>query len=236
MRQGPPGAGAAQGGGIGRPGAMIPARAAWSVLLFAVAYSAAYLYGIALPVPAPLWPPDAVLLATLLLTPPRRWWVFLLLAAIIWAGPAFSPVVPLWLLIVNYLNDALTALLAAVLLRRVVGRRVDLTDLRTLGAYVACAVLAAPLLSACVGAAGLAALGAPYWPEWWMWFLGNALTNLVLTPALLLWAGSGRPVVRVTSWRRAGEAVLLVVALLYCCGRRCASARAASPAPSRSSR
>src|SRR4029077_12019899 len=26
-----------------------------------------------------------------------------------------------------------------------------------------------------------------YWPAWEQWFLGNALTNLALTPAILCW-------------------------------------------------
>src|SRR5215472_2125167 len=49
------------------------------LLGFAVAYLAAYIYGNGLPSPAPLWPPDAILLSALLLTPPRRWWMFLLI-------------------------------------------------------------------------------------------------------------------------------------------------------------
>ena len=61
------------------------------VLGFAAAYLAAYVYGNGLPSPAPLWPPDAILLSALLLVPPRRWWIYLLITIPIRMLPALAP-------------------------------------------------------------------------------------------------------------------------------------------------
>jgi len=185
------------------------------MLLFAVSYYAAYLYGNSLPIPAPLWPPDAVLLATLLLTAPRRWWVYVLVTIPIRLVPFLAPGLPVWLLLVNLLNDTVKALLAAGLLYRFAQGRPLFASLRDCVLYVACAVLAAPLLSACVGAAGRAALGAAYWPVWETWFLGDALANLVLVPAILLWASAGGlQALRPSSRWRAVEALALGGALV----------------------
>src|SRR5215469_693773 len=58
-------------------------RSAFPVIGFAAAYLAGYVYGNGLPSPAPLpapfWPPDAILLSALLLVSPRRWWIYLLI-------------------------------------------------------------------------------------------------------------------------------------------------------------
>src|SRR5258708_38660994 len=79
-------------------------RTGRQMLLFAVSYYATYLYGNSLPIPAPLWPPDAVLLATLLLTAPRRWWGYVLVAIPIPLVAGLGPGVPGWLLRFNLLN------------------------------------------------------------------------------------------------------------------------------------
>src|SRR5215472_1760639 len=92
-------------------------RSAFPLLGFTAAYLVAYMYGNGLPSPAPLWPPDALLLSALLLAPPRRWRLYLLSILPIRMLPVLAPGVPPWLLIVNWLNDTLTILLAAVLVR-----------------------------------------------------------------------------------------------------------------------
>jgi MASE1/Histidine kinase len=48
-------------------------------------------------------------------------------------------------------------------------------------------VLLAPMLSAFGGAAARRELGYAFWPAWNQWFLGDAIANLVLTPAILYW-------------------------------------------------
>jgi PAS domain S-box-containing protein len=184
-------------------------RARWPIVVFAVGYCFAYLFGNSLQSPAPLWPPDAVLLAALLLTSPRRWWMYVLVTIPIRLLPALAPGMPLWLLLLNLVNDSFKGLLAALLVRSFLHGRPRFARLRECVIFVSCAVVAAPLLSACVGAAGRAALGAAYWPAWVTWFLGDALANLVLVPAILLWAGAGVGGLRAASRLRALEALAI---------------------------
>ena len=193
-------------------------RSAFPLLGFATAYLAAYLYGNGLSSPAPLWPPDAILLSALLLTPPRRWWIYLLITFPIRMLPALAPGVPIWLLMVNWLSDMLKALLAAALVRRFAPSPLSFTTLRTMGVYLAGAVLVAPILSAFVGAAGLATLGTPYWQAWRTWFLGDALATLVLTPTIVMWVTATRGGLRPASRQRALEAILLGAVLLVIVG------------------
>jgi integral membrane sensor domain MASE1 len=179
---------------------------------FAVVYLAAYIYGNGLPSPAPLWPPDAILISAPLLLSPQHWWPYLLLTLPIWMLPAFAPGIPTWLLGVNWLNDMFKAVLAAGLVRRFAPRPLGFMTLRAMGVYLACAVVVAPLLSAFMGAAGRTALGTPYWQAWRPWLLGDALANLVLTPTIVLWATAR---LRPQSRQRALEALLLGAALLF---------------------
>jgi integral membrane sensor domain MASE1 len=48
-------------------------------------------------------------------------------------------------------------------------------------------VFAIPALAALVGAGVRTTIGDPYWPSWQQWFMGDALTQLVVTPAILYW-------------------------------------------------
>jgi PAS domain S-box-containing protein len=194
------------------------ARRAGLLLLFGISYFAAYLYGNSLPRPAPLWPPDAVLLAALLLTSPRRWWVYVLVTVPIRLVPSLAPGVPFWLLLVNWANDTFKALLAAGLVNSFARGRPLFGSLRGCSVYVACAVVASPLLSAFVGAAGRVVIGGAFWPTWETWFLGDALANLVLVPAILLWARAGVRGLHASSAWRAGEALALGLALVLVSG------------------
>jgi PAS domain S-box-containing protein len=128
--------------------------------------------------------------------------------------PVLAPGVPFWLLTVNWLNDTLKVLLAAVLVRRFAPRPLRFTTLRAVGIYLTCAVLAAPVLSAFIGAAGRSALGTPYWQAWWTWFLGDALASLVLTPAIVMWVTASRDGLRSLSQQQVVETSLLGAALL----------------------
>jgi hypothetical protein len=64
-------------------------RMLWPLLAFAAAYIVAWSYLFvsaflgAHPPPAPLFPPEAVLITALLLTSPRRWWIYLVAAFLI---------------------------------------------------------------------------------------------------------------------------------------------------------
>jgi signal transduction histidine kinase len=158
-------------------------------LLFALAYFAAYGYGslFSQTTSSPLWFPDSVLLCALLLTPLRKWWFYLLAAFSIRLIPGLHPPVPHWFLFATCTNDLLKGLFAASLLRRITPDSTRLSSVRTFVVYLGVAVLLAPMLSAFGGAAARRELGYAFWPAWNQWFLGDAIANLVLTPAILYW-------------------------------------------------
>jgi len=154
-----------------------------------LAYLIAYGYGslFAQKASSPLWLPDSVLLAALLLSSPKKWWLYILIALPIRFAPGIRPSLPSWFIWATFINDVIKAGLAAFLLQHLVGDVKRLNTVRKLGVYLGVAVLLVPALSALGGAASRHALGYEFRPAWIQWFLGNALTNLAITPTILLW-------------------------------------------------
>lgn len=159
------------------------------LLVFALAYLIACGYGFYFrqSTAAPLWFPDSVLLCALLLTPPKSWWIYLAIAVPIRFIPTPHPDVPLWFRFATCANDLLKSALVAYLLRRLLNGSTRLTTMRQLTTFLGVAVLFVPALSAVVGAFTRQLLGYQFWVSFHQWFLGDALANLVLTPALLAW-------------------------------------------------
>src|SRR5579864_3126777 len=164
-----------------------------NILLFAVAYLAAFGYSsfFAQNASAPLWFPDSVLLCALLLAPKKKWWLYIVATIPIRFLPGLRPHLAFWFLLATFVNDAMKASIAAYLLRRPSGNFPPLNTLRRFTQYLVIAVLMLPVLSALFGAAARYALGYPFWTSYKQWFLGNALTNLVITPTLLEWSTGG---------------------------------------------
>jgi signal transduction histidine kinase len=185
-----------------------------NIALFGLAYLAAYGYGalFAQKSSAPLWIPDSVLLCALLLAPRKKWWIYLLMALPIRFAPGVRPHVASWFLWSTYTNDALKAMLAAYLLRYVTGNSVRFNTVRKYVAYLGIAALLVPALSAFFGALARLGLGFVFWPAFGQWFLGNALTNIVVTPTLLLWLQGEHRHLR----DRMGEALLWAVGFAFC--------------------
>src|SRR5690349_16432762 len=90
---------------------------------------------------------------------------------------------PIWLPDAVLVGVLLKAFIAVLLLRRFDGHALHFDSLRAIGIYIACAVVAAPAISALIGAAGRVTLGEQYWAAWIVWFLGDALACLLLAPA-----------------------------------------------------
>ena len=88
-------------------------------------------------------------------------------------------------------------------------------SLRDFGVFCLIAVLAIPVLSA-FGGATSRGLGAEYWTNWEQWFLGNALTQLIVTPFIFYWVlrrcGSAKSLAARSGWKR------------WCCCRGSSSA------------
>jgi PAS domain S-box-containing protein len=194
-------------------------RMIWPLLAFAAAYIAAWSYLFvsaflgAHPPPAPLFPPEAVLITALLLTPPRRWWIYLVAAFLIQVPILAYLHVPLWWNLLGYTPDAIEPLVAVGLMRRLIAVPPRFASQREVSVYTA-SVVVAVLLAATVGAAVNAIGGEPYWISWRVWVLSDTLANLVLAPNLILWIGVGFAGLR-AGWRqRYAEAMVLYGGLL----------------------
>ena len=162
------------------------------LFLFALAYFVAVGYGTLFvqTAAAPLWLPDSVLLFALLLAPSKKWWLFIITAIPIRFIPTPHPSVPFWFLAASCANDIVKAVLAAYLLRRL-RPAFRLATLSQFAKYVGISVLLVPMLSAVAGATTRHLLGYAFWTSGYQWFLGDALANLILTPALLYWYFQG---------------------------------------------
>jgi signal transduction histidine kinase/integral membrane sensor domain MASE1 len=205
----------------GREGGNLWGRG-FRTVLAVVAVAGAYYVGTAVGLlaafpasgPSILWPPNAILLAVLLLTPPRRWALYLLAAFpshfLIEQQAGF----PLALNVGLFATNCGQALLGAVAVRWAIGPRIDFDELRHVIFFIAGAAVVAPFVSSFFDVWLWVEMGWPagirYWPTWWVRFASNALTILVVTPALVIGIVKGRAWLRTPPpLARAVEAVVL---------------------------
>ncbi|MFI1399100.1 MASE1 domain-containing protein [Streptomyces sp. NPDC020681] len=133
----------------------------------------------------PLWPPTGVALASLLVFGPRIWpgiaiGAFLVNVAL---GPSFLAVLAITA------GNTLAPVCAYLMLRRA-NFRVELDRLRDVLALVFLGALAGMLISSTLGSGVLLLAGAldtgEFWPAWSVWWTGDAMGVLVVTPFLLV--------------------------------------------------
>jgi integral membrane sensor domain MASE1 len=146
--------------------------------------------------PSILWPPNAILLAVLLLTPVRMWGIYLLAALPAHLITEYRAGFPGPLMLGLFVTNCGQAVLGAAAVRRLIGPRLDFGKLRHVAVFVGAAALFAPFLSSFADVAIWVATAWPadirYWPTWTLRFASNALTILVVTPALVLGVTRGR--------------------------------------------
>jgi two-component system, LuxR family, sensor kinase FixL len=188
------------------------------LLLVAIGYYIGAWVGFALKfpeaTPSVMWPPNAVLTTALLLTSPKRWWMYLLAALPVHLAielPVFPPALALGLFITNCSE----AVLGAGLVHWLSDQPGRFDTLRRTAVFVACAGVAAPLLSSFPDAALVSAVrGESFWSIVSTRFPSNVLAELTITPTLATIALASRRGLRGVSFRRLGEAALLVCGLL----------------------
>jgi signal transduction histidine kinase/integral membrane sensor domain MASE1 len=160
--------------------------------------------------PSVMWPPNAILTATLLLTPPRRWWLYLLAALPAHLVAELGAGWPTTLVLALFTTNCSEALLAAAGVRWVSEAPGRFDTLRQVVAFIVAAVLLAPFLSSFADAAAVATLqGEPYWLVWRTRLFANILTELTLVPALVMMITAGSAWLRGASRSRHAEAALL---------------------------
>ncbi|MFI8291400.1 MASE1 domain-containing protein [Streptomyces sp. NPDC085614] len=155
----------------------------------------------------PLWPPTGIALACLLWFGLRVWPGIALAAFLVNLpiGPSFPAVVAITA------GNTLAPVVAFVLLRQV-GFRTELDRIRDALALVFLGALAGMFVSATVGAGALtlsdAVPNGGFWAAWSVWWTGDAMGVLVITPLLLVLPTLRRP--RGVSPYRWAEAALLL--------------------------
>ncbi|MDP6544255.1 MAG: MASE1 domain-containing protein [Phycisphaerae bacterium] len=164
---------------------------------------------------AVFWPPNTIILAALLLVPARRWWICfaVMLPAYIISGLQAGFTIQRQSIF--FVANCSEVLVAAVLLRRFLRARLTFENLRESVLFVAFAVLLGPLVSACVSSIHTVLYtNVAYGHAWRVWFMGDSLAHLTLTPLLVVWILPGRYPFRAISWRRCVEAAGLMIGLI----------------------
>jgi signal transduction histidine kinase len=162
------------------------------VTAFTLVYVAAAKFGLWL-VPSvqnsvtPVWPPAGIALAVILVFGYRFWPGILIGAFAITAFSGFPVTTALGIGVGNTLE----AMLATYLLHRVGAFHRALERLWDVLGFVALASVCAAILGATFGVASLGwgqvVNRSTAFPTWWMWWLGDALGMLLVTPLLLTW-------------------------------------------------
>jgi integral membrane sensor domain MASE1 len=161
-----------------------------------------------------IWPPNAVLLVALLLAPARTWWVWLLAAFAAQFVGATQHGTPVGAFVINYVGNAIEAVIAALGVRRFSDSPHRFDNLRSMAVSMGFAGIIAPGVASFLVAYLLTLSGWPvdYWFVWLARSLADAFPNLVLAPLLLLTVAGGIVTVRGRPLRYA-EFGLLVVGL-----------------------
>jgi PAS domain S-box-containing protein len=159
--------------------------------------------------------PYAIVTAVLWRTRPQRWWIFILAAAAGDFHPHRLAGATVGFALVAEVANAARALVAAVGLRRYVGRPGQLGSLRAMVAFLVIAVLLAPAIGALGGACLVVATqpSQSFWLAFLQWFSSNAITALTVLPLLADLPGLGERLRRV-SYGTMAEASLLGLLLL----------------------
>jgi PAS domain S-box-containing protein len=193
-------------------GALAPAAMA---LVVCLAYYAGSRIGLTLRFPPAttslLWPPNAILTATLLLTPaPRRWGLYLAAALPAHLYMLLPTGWPLPFILAIFVTNCSEALIAAGALRWLGGAPIRFDTLRRMGLFIVTVVLLAPFVSSFADAAVVNWWrGEHFWPVWRNRFVSNTLSELMLVPACVVVVRDALPMARSASWRRLLEAGVL---------------------------
>jgi PAS domain S-box-containing protein len=162
-----------------------------------------------------VWPPNVILLAALLVTPARRWWLYGPAALVAHLLAHAQIGVPPVVMLIQFGGNAVQAVLAALMLRRLTGTPWRDT-LRSTIALIAVAGLVAPALASLLAAPAYVLAGwlPDYAFAWRVRVLSNLVSTLTLAPLLLAVASRGFRGLRDLGPRRVAEFAAVVAGLL----------------------
>jgi signal transduction histidine kinase len=162
------------------------------------------------------WPANAILLAALLLIPRRTWWTLFLAVLPTHMLAQLQAGVPAWTALGWFITNTSEALIAALCIARFTHPRNTLDNVRGVFTFVVFGVVLAPLATSFLDAAAVVVTGwgRAFWPVGVERFWTNALAELTLVPAIVLWSSNGISWLRGTSVARYSEAALLAVGIV----------------------
>ena len=203
---------------------MIPRR---RTIVAAAAVALAYLLGAKLgflltfhPEPvSTMWPPNAILLASLLLAPMATWPILLLAVFPAHLAIQMAAGVPVAMLLGWFVTNCSEALIGALCIRRAIGGALRFDDSRHVGIFILGSVFAT-FASSFIDAGWVTLVGwgeGDYWHIWQSRFFSNVLTSLTLVPTIVTAANVDLRRLRRVRPRRIAEAAALAVALLLVC-------------------
>jgi len=163
------------------------------------------------------WFPGGVFVAGLMMAGASDWVALVLAVNVANIGFNLCNGVPLLLSVALSGANTIQAVGGAYLFRRFVARTTRLTALKEFLGLVAFAVVLSSVVGATIGAAALVATGTSdsYLDSWTTWWVGNAMSTLIVAPFVLIWFSPAEAGQR---WwkepRRLIEAALIVFGLL----------------------
>ena len=159
------------------------------------------------------WPANAILLAALLLTPRRTWWILLLAVLPTHMLAQLQAGVPVWTAFGWFITNTSEALIGAFCIARFTHPRNTLDNVRGVFILVVFGVVLAPLATSFLDAAAvvITGWGRAFWPLGVERFWTNALAELTLVPAIVLWSSNGISWLKKASATQYLEATLLAV-------------------------
>jgi diguanylate cyclase (GGDEF)-like protein/PAS domain S-box-containing protein len=196
------------------------------ITLLAVITSVAYYFlarlGISLSKPpeyiAAFWPPNAVFLVAILLAERRYWWIFFIAVSPAIFITSYQAGYSLEHVIIFVIANSIEVLVAAFGLTLILRRQIKLDRFRDMSLFLIWAVLIAPVISAFIASTTtLFESMVNYWSLWRIWFLADALGNLIITPVLLLAITSEFSWIKETLLARLIETLMFVICLMLVC-------------------
>jgi len=156
-----------------------------------------------------VWPPAGIALVAILLLGYQLWPGIVLGAFLV----NLSNGAPLAASMVIGMGNTLASLTGAYLLLRFAHFQTAFERLQDVVSFVILGAVASTILAATIGVAALCSTGVTPWTEygsaWWIWWGGDAIGVLIVTPFLLTW-GASKPI-PISREQRFEMVVLLVI-------------------------
>jgi PAS domain S-box-containing protein len=166
--------------------------------------------------PSEIWLPQGMLLAAMLAAPVRRWWLYsvALLPTHAFLTAAFNPHVSMSMMFLQHAGQILQTVVAAALLRPILGSPPRLDSLRRMGSFIFTGAFLVP----CVVQAGVVGLYLAagfvhdFWPPWEQRVLARVSGAVIVAAPILHFANDWLDVRRRP--RRVAELVFLTTCLI----------------------